>query len=221
MVPVTEGSSNTVLIVVNDEELIAQVTGALSDYGFYFITAKSVIEALSNITYKLPDIIISEVDLPEISGFDLLRKIRRGIKTRLIPFIFLSSSHDTVNRIEAYQIGADAYLIKPLVPEELRALTVTKLRQLNEFYQLSVTDELTSLYNRREFVKRFNAEINNPDIAKISLGLLDVDFFKKVNDLHGHQMGDTVLMTLADVLKQESSASMFPARFGGEEGVRS
>ncbi len=215
----SEGYINTVLVVVEDEGLIGQITGALTGYGFNFITAKSVFEALSNITYKLPNIIISEIDLPGISGLDLLRRIRRGIKTRLIPFIFLSSSQDAFNRIEAYQIGADAYLVKPIVPEELRALTISKIRQLNEFYQMSVTDELTSLHNRREFIKRFNQEINNANNEKVSLGLIDVDFFKKVNDFYGHQMGDSVLMTLADILKEESSAAMFPARFGGEEFV--
>jgi diguanylate cyclase (GGDEF)-like protein len=105
------------------------------------------------------------------------------------------------------------------VPEELRALTIAKIRQLNEFYQMSVTDELTNLHNRREFIKRFNFEINNANNEKVSLGLIDVDYFKKVNDFYGHQMGDSVLMTLADILKEESSAAMFPARFGGEEVV--
>ncbi len=215
----SEGYINTVLIVVDDETLIGQITGALTGYGFNFITAKSVFEALSNITYKLPNIIISEIDLPGISGLDLLRRIRRGIKTRLIPFIFLSSSQDAFNRVEAYQIGADAYLVKPIVPEELRALTISKIRQLNEFYQMSVTDELTSLHNRREFIKRFSIEINNTNNERVSLGLIDVDYFKRVNDFYGHQMGDSVLMTLADILKEESSTAMFPARFGGEEFV--
>lgn len=211
--------SNTVLIVTPDDQYIDHIINVLSGGEYNYITAKTVVEALSNITYKLPNIIISDLVLPEVDGLDLLRKIRTGIKTRLIPFIFLSESHDTVDRIEAYQNGADAYLIKPVVPEELKALTKSKLKQLNEFYHLSVTDELTRLYNRREFLKRFNNEIYDSENGIISLALIDIDHFKQVNDQYGHQMGDNVLMTLGDVLKRNSTERFFPARFGGEEFV--
>ncbi|HPJ37794.1 MAG TPA: diguanylate cyclase [Spirochaetota bacterium] len=211
--------SNTVLIVTPDEQDINHIINVLSGSEYNYITAKSVVEALSNITYKLPNLIISDLELPEIDGLDLLRKIRTGIKTRLIPFIFLSESHDTFDRIEAYQGGADAYLVKPVVPEELKALTQSKLKQLNEFYHLSVTDELTRLYNRREFLKRFNNEIYESEKGIISLALIDIDHFKRVNDQYGHQMGDNVLMTLGDVLKRHSTERFFPARFGGEEFV--
>lgn len=210
---------NTVLIVTPEEQDINHIINVLSEGEYNYITAKTVVEALSNITYKLPDIIISDLALPEIDGLDLLRKIRTGIKTRLIPFIFLSESHDTFDRIEAYQSGADAYLMKPVIPEELKALTKSKLKQLNEFYHLSVTDELTRLYNRREFLKRFNSEIHDSENGIISLALIDIDHFKRVNDQYGHQMGDNVLMTLGDVLKRHSTERFFPARFGGEEFV--
>lgn len=210
---------NSVLVVGQSEEVIAQVVGALDGLDYHFITSKNVPEALSSITYKIPDIIISEVDLPSINGFELLRKIRLGIKTRLIPFIFLSLSGDAFARIEAYQSGADAYLLLPFIADELRALVLSRIKQINDFYQIAVTDELTRLFNRREFLKRFNQEISNPANSVVSLALLDIDHFKKVNDMYGHQMGDSVLMNLADVLKHNPTGSMFPARFGGEEFV--
>ena len=210
---------NTVLVVASDRDNISAIINSLPLDMFDFITAQSVPEALSNITYKLPNIIISEVDLPDINGFELLEKIRKGIKTRLIPFIFISESMDTSSRIHAYQTGADAFLVKPLVPGEINAILESKLRQLSEFYNLAMTDELTTLYNRREFLKKFNDEINSSAASVISLALLDLDFFKKVNDNYGHQMGDNVLMTFADVLKNSGMERSIPARFGGEEFV--
>jgi diguanylate cyclase (GGDEF)-like protein len=215
----TGGRKYTVLVVAEDQEEIGDIVQSLSGEGYQFITARNVPEALSNITYMLPNIIICEVELPDINGFELLEKIRKGFKTRLIPFIFISRSQDVYNRVHAYQTGADAFLTKPVVPDEIRAIAETKLRQLNEFYHLSVTDELTHLFNRREFLKKFNEEINSSENRVMSLALMDIDFFKRVNDAHGHQIGDNVLMTFADVLKSAGRDRYFPARFGGEEFV--
>ena len=210
---------HTVLVVASERDNISVIINSLPRDQFDFITAQSVPEALSNITYKLPSIIISEVDLPDINGFELLKKIRKGIKTRLIPFIFISESQDTFSRIHAYQTGADAFLVKPLVPGEINAILESKLRQLADFYRLAMTDELTTLYNRRQFLKKFNDEINSSETVAISLALLDLDFFKNVNDTYGHQMGDNVLMTFAEELKHSGFERAIPARFGGEEFV--
>jgi len=208
-----------VLVVAEDHDSTGAIIEALGAEEYDFITALNVPEALSNITYRLPNIIISEVELPDINGFELLEKIRRGVKTRLIPFIFISRSQDVCDRVHAYQTGADAILVKPVIPEEIRALAHSKLKHIDDFYHLSVTDELTRLYNRREFLKKFNDEINNRENRVISLALMDLDHFKKINDTHGHQMGDNVLMNFADVLMSSAEDRFFPARFGGEEFV--
>ncbi len=209
----------TVLVVAHLEEDVALICEALSDIDYDYITAHTGIEALGAITYQLPHIIISEIDLPELNGYELCRKIRTGIKTRLIPFIFISSSDKVDDRITALQTGADAYLAKPFNADELRALVRSKVSSFDELYQLSITDELTRLYNRREFLKRFAGELENPHATAVSLCILDLDFFKKVNDTYGHQTGDLVLMKLAEILKTRSSECFFPARFGGEEFV--
>ncbi len=215
----TNKGKHTVLVVAGTCEDSGAIINALSADEYDFITAQNVPEALSNITYKLPNIIISEVDLPEIHGFELLEKIRRGVKTRLIPFIFISNSQDVCDRVHAYQTGADAILMKPVASEEIRALTQAKLKHIDDFYRLSGTDELTRLFTRREFLKKFNEELKSKKNRVISLALMDLDHFKKVNDTHGHQMGDNVLMTFADVLMSSAGERFFPARFGGEEFV--
>lgn len=209
----------SVLVISQSETDLDAICAALGDDRYNFITAGSATDALSNITYQLPHIIISEVDLPDIHGYDLCKKIRTGIKTKLIPFIFISSSDLVDDRINALQTGADAYLSKPCNVEELKALVSSKIQMFDDFYHLSVTDELTRLYNRREFLKRFNQEIENPENDIISLSIIDLDHFKNINDTYGHQTGDLVLMNLADLLKSHTGDTFFPARFGGEEFV--
>lgn len=206
-------------MVASEAEEIGNIVRALDGYGYDFITAKSVPEALSNITYRLPNVIISEAELPEVDGFAFLEKIRKGIKTRLIPFVFITKTKGVKERVHAYQTGADAILVKPVISEELRAIVSSRIRMLEEFYHISMTDELTRLYNRREFLKKFNEEIYSSEKRQISLALLDLDHFKQINDIHGHQMGDNVLMTFAEVIMSVCGDAYFPARFGGEEFV--
>lgn len=213
------GNRKTVLVVAHRQEDVTLICEVLNDIDYDYITAHSGIEALGVITYQLPHIIISEIDLPELNGYELCRKIRTGIKTRLIPFIFIAPSDRVDDRITALQTGADAYLAKPFNADELRALVRSKVNSFDELYQLSITDELTRLFNRREFLKRFAGELENPHVQSVSLCILDLDFFKKVNDTYGHQTGDLVLMKLAEILKKRSSEVFFPARFGGEEFV--
>ncbi|MCX7679493.1 MAG: GGDEF domain-containing response regulator [Spirochaetes bacterium] len=208
-----------VLVVASDSEEIGSIIHVFKEEEYDFITAKSVPEALSNITYRLPHLIISEAELPQIDGFAFLEIIRKGVKTRFIPFVFITESKDLKDRVHAYQTGADAILVKPIAEDELRAIVSSRIRLLEEFYQVAVTDELTRLSNRREFLKKFNEEINKSEKQRISLALLDLDHFKQINDIHGHQMGDNVLMTFADVIKSICGERYIPARFGGEEFV--
>ncbi len=214
-----KGKNNLVLLVSQDLDPFADVIDVLEKNDFEILTAKSSTEALSSITYKLPNVIISDTELSDESGYTFCKKIRSGIKTKLIPFIFISHINKPDDRIKAIQEGADAYLIRPFDTEELLAHVYSKINQFNEFYLMSITDELTRLFNRKEFLNKFNKDVKNDNNRVISLAILDLDFFKKVNDVHGHQMGDIVLMKLAELLKEYSNDSFFPTRFGGEEFV--
>lgn len=210
---------HAVLVVAPEMEEIGTIVRALDSENYDFITAKTVPEALSSITYRLPNIIISDTDLPDVNGFRFLEIIRKGVKTRIIPFIFISNSKALKERVHAYQTGADAILEKPIIPEELRALVASRIRMIEDFYHVAMTDDLTRLYNRKEFFKKFNEEIQKTPKQSISLALLDLDHFKQINDVHGHQMGDNVLMTFAEVIKSFCGEKYLPARFGGEEFV--
>lgn len=210
---------NNVLIVAQDITIINEIKDSLSNEDFNYLIANSTKEAMEIITYQVPQIIISEINLPHFDSIDFCEKIRKGIKTKLIPFIFISPSDKIDEKIKALNIGADHYLILPINKEELHALVKTRINRFNEFYLVSITDELTKLYNRREFLKKINEELSRKDKNNISLCIIDLDHFKQVNDIYGHQMGDIVLMNFADLLMSHTSDKFFPARFGGEEFI--
>ncbi|PKL39010.1 MAG: hypothetical protein CVV44_09080 [Spirochaetae bacterium HGW-Spirochaetae-1] len=209
---------DTVLIVTSHEKLAREIIFSLGP-GYAATRAANATEAFSFMTFQRPGVIIADSDLPEKSGIEFLHNIRGGYQTKLIPFIMISRKDNTQQRIRAIEAGADAYLKYPFLGEELRAFVASKLHKYREFYLLSITDELTRLYNRKEFIKKFNDETDVRNSGTIALAILDLDFFKRVNDLYGHQMGDQVLQKLAEMLRGRSSSSFFPARFGGEEFV--
>lgn len=210
--------NDTILIVSANSSLIKDVKASLD--GEYTIeSAADTGEALSRMTFQLPGLVIADLDLPEKGGIELLKKIRSGIKTKLIPFVMLSGKSESTERIQAIEEGADAFLTYPFLETELIAVVKSKLNLFKEFYLLSITDDLTRLFNRREFIKKFNEEAKRNPKGPFSLAILDIDFFKRVNDLYGHPVGDRVLMQLAAMLKEFTSSGFLAARFGGEEFV--
>jgi diguanylate cyclase (GGDEF)-like protein len=209
---------NTILVISHNSELHRNIESCLGTGDYDYIVVGESHEAMDRIAYQVPGIIIYEPHSSD-NSYNLCSSIRNSIKTRLIPIIVILSSNAETDRITAIEKGADAYVVRPFPVSELVAHIKTKLFQFNEFYLLSITDELTRLFNRREFLKKFNEITSNDPSMIVSLAILDLDFFKQVNDIHGHQMGDTVLMKFAEILKSFLSDSFFPTRFGGEEFV--
>lgn len=209
---------DTILVLSDNDEILDKIYSSLGNK-FSYIKAVNSVEALSKMTFNIPSLIIADQDISGINILRLLKTIRNGIKTKLIPFITISKSNNQDERIKAIESGVDAFVVYPFNPDELRAVVNSILNKFKEFYLLTITDELTRLYNRKEFIKKFNDEINESKQNLISLSILDIDHFKRINDVYGHQTGDIVLMKLASTLKDYSSKSFFPARFGGEEFV--
>jgi len=204
-----------ILIVTNDDNIANKSIEAIPE-NFEILRASSVPDALSAITFRIPSLIICDINLPNINGLELLTKIRNSIKTKLIPFIIVGASNNDL-KIKSLELGADLFLPFPFKKDELTAIIKSSINRFNEFYLLSITDELTRLFNRREFIKKFEELIKENKL--LSIAIIDLDKFKDINDIHGHLIGDKVLMKLAELLKEYSSPNFFPARFGGEEFV--
>ncbi|MEW6526822.1 MAG: diguanylate cyclase [Spirochaetota bacterium] len=208
-----------IFIVSKDEDAVSTITKVFSDSLYTITLAKTGMEVLSLISYKLPHIILIGTDITDINAFELVSLIKKNSITRYVPCIVFGYNNEIQDRISAIDAGADGYLPLPLKNEELHSLVHAKLIQHDELYLLSVTDDLTGLFTRKEFFRRFSFDIESNIHRCVSITIIDIDHFKNINDTYGHPVGDIVLIQLANMLKSLQSENYTPARFGGEEFV--
>jgi diguanylate cyclase (GGDEF)-like protein len=169
-----------------------------------------------------PDLILLDVDLPSLDGFEVCRQLKEHPKTRNIPIIFLTGTTHTDSKVRGLDAGAVDYVTKPFDEVELRArvraaLRTKRLQDMLE--QQSFLDGLTGLWNRSYLDRRLDAELNIAGRYGRPLSLLlgDIDHFKRVNDTYGHLFGDVVLQEVAEILREHARRSDIVTRYGGEE----
>lgn len=168
------------------------------------------------------DLILLDIIMPDINGYEVCKILKNSEKTRHIPIIFLTGQHNEQSIEKAYDLGASDYVTKPFLPGELLARVKKELRIQNLIEKLekqASKDILTNLYNRRFF---YESSAKAIEYAKrnsrlLSIIILDIDHFKHVNDTYGHAAGDDVLKALASTMQHLQRKSDIIARIGGEE----
>lgn len=172
--------------------------------------------ALSEIT---PDLVLLDLDMPEVSGIELCRLLRADPRWSALPVVFLTSqvSSDAVKAI--FAAGADDYVAKPIIGPELINRIANRLERARILRLLAETDPLTGLSNRRKFETQWNRLRAMADRygQPLSFALLDLDHFRDVNNLYGHDVGDSVLQRIAQLLLEQFRGEDIVARWGGEE----
>ncbi len=175
------------------------------------------------------DVILCDLDMPDMDGFKFLSMIKTRKELQDIPVILVTGVNDQESKIHGLERGASDYLTKPYDPAELiaRIKVQLKIKTLQDslkksnqaLMELSNTDPLTHLSNRRYLMKTLEKELQRCERSQKSMALImvDVDHFKPVNDTYGHQQGDVILQTLADQMKAHLRDYDLAARFGGEE----
>ncbi|WP_320006357.1 diguanylate cyclase [Maridesulfovibrio sp.] len=214
------------ILIVDDERLNLNVLSDLLRQDYKVVLAKNGNQALDRINSESPpDLVLLDVLMPEMDGYEVLRKIKSNDETKSIPVIFitaLDSEHDEARGLE---MGAVDYIRKPFHPPIVKArvknhLTLSRQRCLLE--GLANLDGLTEMPNRRNFELALEREWLRccRSGENMSLAMLDVDCFKQYNDNYGHTAGDDVLRKVAGVLKSEvRRPADVAARYGGEEFV--
>ncbi len=176
-------------------------------------------------------LVVTDIQMPRMNGHELLKRIRTSPDPRInsLPVIVMTGADDTADRNLAFANGANDFLTKPVDMLELQARvnvhhkltsTIRELEQSRvQLAELANTDPLTKLKNRRSFEEHGAHHLAMARRYKtdLSLLLLDIDFFKNINDRHGHQTGDEVLTQVADLLAEQVRAVDIVARIGGEE----
>ncbi len=227
------------ILLVEDDKLQAKVTkDYLESIGYNVIWAENGKSALKIGKTQTIDIILLDLVLPDISGFELCRWFKLNQDTKSIPIIMLTVKDSMMEKVEGLQAGADDYLAKPFNEIELNARIYASLRtkslqdelkeknrQLEEILSkvelLAITDPLTGIPNRRHFEMIIEKEFNRTVRYKTptSCIMIDIDHFKSVNDQYGHGVGDFVLTEVANLIKNCIRKVDTIARWGGEEFV--
>ncbi|MFZ2948930.1 MAG: diguanylate cyclase [Desulfuromonadaceae bacterium] len=225
--------SSSVLIIDDSITVREQIIRTIESFSLFtrYYEAEDGLEGFKKLLSSPVDIILCDLEMPRIDGFKFLSMLKARPDLQDIPVIILTGMDDRERKIKGLELGASDYITKPFDREELVArvkvhLKIKKLqdelKRSNELLlELSNTDHLTGLFNRRFMMEALYKEVHR-SIRKggdLSLILLDIDHFKRVNDNFGHLQGDVVLQMMALLLQKELRSYDCAARYGGEEFV--
>jgi two-component system, cell cycle response regulator len=219
-----------VVAVVDDDAAIRRLVSLfLRRAGYDVIEVATGEAARSRLGVENWNLAILDRKLPDLDGLDLCREIKADPRFRNRYVIMLSGEADEQDKIEGLDLGADDYITKPFQYKELLAriragkrivdLQSELLESNRRLELLSITDGLTRLYNHRHFQDEMVRAFDESQRYQrpLSLAIIDIDFFKKVNDTYGHAAGDDVLKTVARLFMDSVRSTDLVARYGGEE----
>jgi len=213
------------ILITDDEKLNLDVLGNILSPYYNILISRNGTRALELAKQYVPDLILLDVMMPDMSGFEVIAKLKESNDTVKIPVIFITGLTDTANEEKGFFLGAVDYITKPFNKAIVKARVNTHIKiidQMRTIERIGLMDPLTKIANRRGFENRFDAEWGRAIREKtpVSFMIMDIDKFKVYNDTYGHQQGDIALKTFADVAaKTVSRANDFVARWGGEEFV--
>ncbi|MBK1990040.1 diguanylate cyclase [Sphaerospermopsis aphanizomenoides BCCUSP55] len=227
------------ILVVDDVKLNLQVIGKILDkVGYEYTFASNGYQALERVKSAHPDLILLDLMMPEMDGLEVCEKIQSNPELAEIPIIFLSASQEQDHLLKAFQKGAVDYVSKPFHHAELLArvrmhlelkysrqklknLLQEQVELVKKLEKLANTDPLTEVWNRRYLITVAEQEIKRSQRYNLpfSVLLIDIDYFKKINDNYGHSIGDEIIIFMTKtVIAHLRTVDCF-GRFGGEEFV--
>jgi two-component system, cell cycle response regulator len=216
-----------ILTVDDDTDNLTIVSRTLQHEGFRVEKAQNGEQALQKLKDCSPDLVLLDINMPGISGLQMLKHLRPTEPH--VPIIFVSARSETEDVIRGLDAGADDYICKPFDPHELLARVRAQLRikdltarlaaANSRLQELVDIDDLTGLYNMRSIYARLDNELvraKRYDRA-VSVVMMDIDNFKKVNDNHDHLFGSFVLSEVGKIIRANIRSVDFAARYGGDE----
>lgn len=231
------------ILIVDDCEVNLKIISRLLGSDYEVMLAGDGRTAIRIATEKKPDLILLDILMPEMDGYEVCKYLKSQAATADIPVIFITVVSESNNIVKGFEAGGQDYIIKPFGSEELRARIKTHLelkksqeevkayasqlekknselkKTLRKLENAAASDYLTGLPNRRYMMQRFEAEVARLTSVPgdMALILADVDDFKSINDNYGHLCGDLVIKALADILRAGTSENDVVSRWGGDE----
>lgn len=219
-----------VVLIADDNRVIIKLLGELLTKEGYQVAevhdGKSVFKSLPSIQ---PDLILLDVDLPEMSGFEVCRKLKHNSDSADIPVLFVTSRNDKKDILAGFAAGGQDYVVKPSTRAELlaRVRTHLALRRTQQklkasearYRELSLRDDLTGFYNTRYLYQTLQGQLDMHRTRPLSVVFMDIDNFKYIVDTYGHLNGSRTLAELADVVRSVLPEGCYGVSYGGDEFV--
>ena len=207
----------TILIVDDTESNIDILIDILDSYDILVATNGS--DALLIASEEDVDLILLDIVMPNMNGFDVCKQLKREPKTQKIPVVFMTAYTDEDAIEKAYDAGGVDYVSKPFMPKEVKARVKTQLEMISLIKNLefmSFYDSMTGVYNRRKFFQLGEEKFGSTQGNLFAL-MIDLDNFKSINDTYGHHIGDKVIKLLANEIRKFILEDSVFGRLGGEE----
>lgn len=209
------------LIVDDDREILEFLKLTLIPWGFQVDLLCDPTKFWETLKTSAPDLLILDIEMPNYNGIELCQVVRSDPYWSDLPILFLSCHSDAQTIEKVFSVGGDDYINKPIICAELIARVSNRIQRTQMLRKLADIDSLTGLINRRKSTQDIIRALNTAEREKefLCFAILDLDHFKKVNDIHGHEVGDQVLIRFGELLKKTFRKEDIIARWGGEEFV--
>lgn len=212
-------TQNDILLIDDDVELVAYLKESLERQNYYVSIALSAERGLKIFYETKPDLILLDILLPDKSGIEVLNQIIGKAKKERIPIIIISGEYSKATQMQAYSLGVMDFLPKPVDIDLFLVLIKNRFQLKREWQESIIVDDLTGAFNRKHFnqvMKQLIGDFKRTNRV-FSLALIDLDYFKNVNDTYGHLIGDEVLQGFSELVKNSIRLEDTFCRYGGEE----
>lgn len=213
-----------ILLIDDSSEAREVLALLLESHGYAVRCAENGTRGLEEACRKRPDLVITDIEMPDVSGFEVLQQFRKLPELAATPVIVVSGHHGVSDRVAGFDLGADDYLSKPVQVDELLARVRRQLLRSDrerEVVRQSIVDSLTGVLNRRGIENFYMRELlrSEAEGTTVAVMMVDLNDFKQINDGWGHAAGDTALCVVAHSLQDALRANDRIGRTGGDEFV--
>ena len=211
------------VLIVDDENINLLVLEKILSEDYTLYKATNGTDALRLAKRMKPDIVLLDIMMPGLTGFDVIKELKSAERTRDIPVIYVTGLDSDDEEEKGFLLGAADYITKPFSSAVVKSRIenqISSIKRIRELQEKNITDALTGIHNRRYFNTTLDDVWARALDTNTSVGfiILDIDHFKSYNDRYGHLNGDIVLQEVAQILSQRiQRATDYVARWGGEE----
>ena len=206
------------ILVVDDEEIMLMIARRILSTKYEVVTAETGAEAVATFEREQPDVVLSDLMMPEIDGYEL-KQILEEKSSKNVPIVFMTADESKESESKGFELGAADYIHKPVRPDILLRRVgniIEHLDKIRGLEEAAETDSLTKMLNKKTAQEKISALVQKSAGALL---MVDLDSFKLVNDIYGHAAGDKILIRFSELIKSTIREQDLAGRMGGDEFV--